>query len=174
MAKSFEPTLYQEGKEKGQGWIQALQMYKMCKPLSHHILQFATQNGQWVFAKFLWLCFISISFCFILGFVHLLFWHKTSLRVSSRRTSFMPKYRYLVVPLGVWVWWAAKGQIPTYLLTLSPPAGWRECRGKKLTGWDNGGLIGKIKAMCASKPKRGICSTFCIGGQLFSHFEKRM
>lgn len=30
----------------------------------------------------------------------------------------MPKYRYLVVPLGVWVWWTAKGQIPTYLLTL--------------------------------------------------------
>lgn len=77
-----------------------------------------------------------LSFCgCVLDFVYLLLWHKTSLRVSIRRPSFMPKYRYLVVPLAVQVWWAATGQRPnTHPPTHSlSPAGWRESRGKKVS-----------------------------------------
>lgn len=87
-------------------------------PIIFFNLGVTVQNGR-VFAKFLWLCFIFISFYSLSGFVHLLFRHKTSLRVSCRRPSFMPKYRYLVVPLGVKGCSRPKAKCPpTYSLPL--------------------------------------------------------
>ena len=85
----------------------------------------------------------------------------------------MPKYRYLVLSLGVQVWWVAPGQQPNAhppTRSLCPGRMERKQKAKRLTDRDNDGLTGKEKAVCTSKAKRGICSLGPIGRQMSRQF----
>lgn len=130
-------------------------------PIIWFTLQVTIQNRERVFAKCLWLCFISIPFH---SQVLCAFYSDTkfSWRVISRRLSCMPKYRYLVLSLAVQVWWVAPGQQPNaHLPTQSLPAGWRESRRQKDSQIEiMMVLIRKAKAVHKQSKKRNLFTIF--------------
>jgi len=72
------------------------------------------------------------------------------------------------------LWLNSSRQLSTRQLLAQSPLRWdgdriRRAEVRKRMGRDKDSLIGKAKAVCASKAEQGICSLLPISRQLFSH-----